>query len=173
MQESVGTLSPQLWHLSKYIPLLPLMHGAFPPGVLAYFAQFGWNLQALDLTSAMSGISRNNIILLNTKMKWHGLYTIIDGQATIVLNDELSGPYRTFVLFHEMVHAWLHSSDVSFCEPKRRVSPKEIQAHVFAAVAMVPQCFLERFTASEMAQMFAYPPDLIQFRQQIEIQFGF
>lgn len=103
-------------------------------------------------------------------MKWDGLYFIRQNQPTILLNQQLSGIEKQIVQWHELGHHLLHVPSGRFfnfglCDKA------EYQAHLIAAVALIPQPDLYK-PLTELQEE-GYPFELLQFRGRVFDQFGF
>lgn len=125
-----------------------------------------WNVRVLtrhdfDCYCDSAGILVREMPLDNVP----GMYLICDGQPCIFLDEDLRGPDRLFTGFHEYAHYLLHPSRVSFFHGYDDVT--EDEADVFAICALIPQTILNHYWPGEIAELYGYPPSLVEFRREV------
>jgi Zn-dependent peptidase ImmA (M78 family) len=108
---------------------------------------------------------RAGIIVREVSLELPGLYICRDGRPQIFLSDELRGAERLFIAFHELAHHWLHPPGIQmFHGFGTRV---ELEADAVAACALIPKTVLTHYWPSELADLYGYAHDLVNFRCEI------
>lgn len=124
-----------------------------------------WNVRVLTeddfwLLSAAAGI-----VVHEVPIERLGVHFKRRHQHLIFINDRLRGVERRFVLWHELAHCYLHPPGIQFFHGFD--SLVETEADVFAVCALIPRPALLHYWPSELADLYGYPPDLIEFRQSV------
>lgn len=94
-----------------------------------------------------------------------GMYLICEGQPCIFLDEDLRGADRLFTSFHEYAHYLLHPPRVRFFHGYDDVT--EDEADAFAICALIPKTVLAHYWPSEIAELYGYPPSLIELRREV------
>jgi Zn-dependent peptidase ImmA (M78 family) len=100
-----------------------------------------------------------------------GLYIIYGGVPFIVIDPDLNGPMRLWVLLHELAHHLLHVPGLQLFD-HRFETKADSEANLLAAVAMIPRSWIETKSFADLLEE-DYPRDLLWVRKEIFEQHGF
>lgn len=107
---------------------------------------------------------RKKVIFTEGKIDVPGLYTEYQGYLWIVIDQDLRGLMKDWVLRHEVGHFLLHIPAMQCFDPTyRRKADRE--ANIFAAVAMIPTSWLHEKTFNELLEE-GYPEELLWIRKE-------
>lgn len=139
--------------------------------------RYGWNTRILTFDDFLTITKRERICVVETQMRWKGLY--FPRSATyrhfpgIMLNSLLRGLPRTYVAFHELGHYLTNAPGLRQYEDCNLAYEQfEFEAHSIAAVAMLPRPLFDRYSFYELAWNYEYPCKLVRLRQKINILYG-
>jgi Zn-dependent peptidase ImmA (M78 family) len=124
-----------------------------------------WNVRVLTQDDFDYYCDRAGIIVSETQLEQPGWYVCSHGQPQIFLNDQLRGPERLFVGFHELAHHWLHPPGVRMFYGWAR--DLEIEADIVAVCCLIPKTVLTHYWPSEIAEIYGYPHDLVGLRCEV------
>lgn len=137
----------------------------------------GWGRRPLAESDFHRLRARHGVILLEIDdhegrpwygLRWKGYYTTVDGAPVIIVNKSLRGVMRLRVLLHEFGHHMLHSPETCFFSDNS-VEKTEVEAEVFALVALIPKHLLPRLATWNLFGDDAdlLPVRLLRLRQEI------
>jgi Zn-dependent peptidase ImmA (M78 family) len=124
-----------------------------------------WNVKVLTQDDFDYYCDRAGIAVREVSLEQPGLYICRDGQPQIFLNDELRGTERLFVGFHELAHYWLHPPRIQFFLGWEETV--EVEADVVAVCALIPKTVLTHYWPGEIAELYGYPPSLVELRREV------
>lgn len=124
-----------------------------------------WNVRVLTEEDFNRYCSDAGIVISETQLEQPGLYMGCDGHPHIFLNDNLRGPERLFVVFHELAHYWLHPANVGMFLGYSTLI--EIEADVVGICALIPKTVLTHYWPSEIAELYNYPHSLVSLRCEV------
>jgi Zn-dependent peptidase ImmA (M78 family) len=128
----------------------------------------GWNRRILSPSDFEEWCETEKIAVIEVAMKPLGLYVVRDEQPFIFINEKLRGIEKQIVQWHEFGHHILHVPSgryFSYSVPNKA----EYQAHLIAAVALLPAAELKRKSKEELLE--EYPKELVGFRERVRRQF--
>jgi Zn-dependent peptidase ImmA (M78 family) len=129
-----------------------------------------WNVRVLTQDDFDYYCDRAGIVIKETPLELPGLYICGDGQPQIFLSDELQGTERLFIAFHELAHHWLHPPGVQmFHGLSTRV---EDEADIVAVCVLIPRTVLMHYWPGEIAELYGYPPSLVELRREVFDRWG-
>jgi Zn-dependent peptidase ImmA (M78 family) len=124
-----------------------------------------WNVRVFTEDDFYWHCDRAGIIVREVSLEQPGLYICRDGPPQIFLDDELRGAERLFVGFHELAHHWLHPPWIQLFRGLEE--SVETEADVVAACALIPKTILTHYWPSEIAELYGYPPSLVEYRREV------
>lgn len=124
-----------------------------------------WNVRVLTLDDFHQYCDEAKITVREAQLEQPGLYMLFDGKPHIFIHEDLRGPERLFVGFHELAHYWLHPLGIQFFRGWERNI--ETEADVVAACALIPLPTLQHFWPSEIVDLYGYAAELVELRQTI------
>ncbi len=134
----------------------------------------GWNERPLDEADLYRLCKRYKVTVEELPLQVSGFYYSVMGRHFIAVDSKLPPRRRLFVLFHEFAHFLLHAPErgatANFHGVGKR-NRKEIEADIFALVALIPKVDLLNRTASELIDD-GFDPELIRVRFEIFQQHG-
>lgn len=129
----------------------------------------GWGRKALTEEDVLRLLWWHGVLLLDVDdevgrpwygLNWKGYYTTVDGLPTVVINKKLRGIMRLRVLLHEFGHHLFHAPETCFFS-EDSVEKTEVEAEIFALVALIPKSMLPRLMTWEL---FAEDEELLPVR---------
>lgn len=99
------------------------------------------------------------------RVKDKGCYTWSEGFPCILLDCRLRGAERTWGLWHEVGHYFLHEPTDHYLLGRDKLSDKE--ADIFAACALIPQLVLANFSDQEIMESHGYAPWMLRYRRMV------
>lgn len=124
-----------------------------------------WNVRRLTEDDFWTYCDESKIIVRETPLERAGMHFQRNGQNVIFVRQGLRGSDRLFVLYHELAHFWCHPPGIQFFQGYNDRIEREADA--VAACALIPRTMLSHYWPTEIAELFGYSPDLIQFRKDI------
>lgn len=124
-----------------------------------------WNIRPLTEDDFWDYCRADGIVVREMPLERLGLHFKRHNRPVIFIHDRLRGPERLFVLFHELAHFWLHPPGIQFFQGYE--TSIEQEADAVAACALIPLTTLRHYWPGEIAELYGYPLDLIEFRQSI------
>lgn len=124
-----------------------------------------WNVRVLTEENFWIYAAAAGIVVREVPLEQAGCTLRCDGVPHIFIHDQLCGVNRTFTLFHEIAHHWLHPPRIQFFQGMNRNI--EFEANAVAACAMLPKTVIQHYWPSEIAEEYGYPEWLIKFRQTL------
>jgi Zn-dependent peptidase ImmA (M78 family) len=113
---------------------------------------------------------RDGIVVYEMPIEHAGLYICRRSQSQIFLNDELRGVERLFIGFHELAHHWLHPPGVQMFHGLS--TEVEDEADIVAVCALIPKTVLTHYWSGEIAELYGYPPSLVELRREVFDRWG-
>ncbi|HLL74852.1 MAG TPA: ImmA/IrrE family metallo-endopeptidase [Pyrinomonadaceae bacterium] len=129
----------------------------------------GWNRRPLTEDDFHRLRERYGVALSeedSEDMIWKGIYTVIDGVPTIIINAKLKGLERLWTLFHELGHHLLHSPATCFFS-EDTVRKAQSEANVFAAIALIPEKYVRQMYLWELYDCDEFAAKLFQIRLEV------
>ncbi len=137
--------------------------------------KIGWNQRPLDERDFYRICKRFRITVDEMPLRVGGFYYRVLGRDYIAIDSRLSGPAKLLVQFHEIGHFLLHTPEsgatASFHAVGGRTRP-EIEADLFALVALIPQARLVSRTPSELIDDDGILPETLRERIEILNKYG-
>ena len=124
-----------------------------------------WNVKVLTETDFWLFCAADGVVVREAPTELHGFRLKQRDRHVIFINSRLRGAERSFVLWHEWAHHLLHPPGIQFFHGYDSLT--ETEADAFAACALIPRPLLGHYWPSEIAELYGYPTDLIEFRQDI------
>lgn len=124
-----------------------------------------WNIRQLTEDNFWDFCDERKICVREAQIEQPGYSIKIDGQNFIFVRDDLRGIDRTYTLWHEMGHYFLHPQRIQFFLGLDKTV--ELEANAFAACALIPRTWLNEGWIGETAKEYGYPEWLIKFRQTL------
>lgn len=124
-----------------------------------------WNVKVLTETDFWILCASARILVEEVPISRHGFRIERDRYSVIFVNNRLRGAERMFVLWHELAHVFLHPPGIQFFHGYN--SQTEDEADTFAVCSMIPRPLLDHYWPSEIAELYGYPPDMVEFRRDI------
>lgn len=128
-----------------------------------------WNRQPITERDIRWYCRRKGIRIVEGKVGAPGLYTTYEGYAFIVIDPELTGVMRLWVLLHEVSHHLLHVPGLQLFDRKYE-SKADYEANFISAVGMITLEWIKTKSFAELLEE-GYPEDLLWFRKSIYEQF--
>lgn len=129
-----------------------------------------WNVRVLTEDDFWFYCDHAGVAVIEAPLEKPGLYIYCDGQPQIYLDENLRGAERLFVAFHELAHHWLHPPRIQFFSGMKGVV--EDEADIVAACALIPLTVLQHYWPSEIAELYGYPPRLVELRREVFDRWG-
>lgn len=126
----------------------------------------GWNRRLLtekDFYAICEKLGVEVVENHTKKMRWKGIYTVIDGIPTIIINAKLKGLERLWTLFHELGHHLLHSPSTCFFD-ESTLRKTQSEANFFAAYALFPEKIVRQMPLWEIYELDEYAVKLFNMR---------
>jgi Zn-dependent peptidase ImmA (M78 family) len=99
-------------------------------------------------------------------MKWKGVYTMLDGIPTIIIDARLAGLEKLWTMFHELGHHLLHSPATCFFSDST-VHKAQSEANAFAAIALIPEQAVRQRYLWDLYEVDEFAAKLFQIRLEI------
>ncbi len=128
-----------------------------------------WNKRTVTEQDLQNYCKRNGIHIAEGKIDVPGLYVINEGVPFIVIDPDLKGFMRAWVLLHELAHHLLHAPSMQLFD-KRFETKADREANFIAAVALLPCAVLETKNFADLLEE-GYPAELLWLRKEIYEQF--
>jgi Zn-dependent peptidase ImmA (M78 family) len=129
----------------------------------------GWNKRAFTEKDFWAICKSEGVVVIenNTEhMKWNGIYTVLFGVPTIILNARLTGLERLWTIFHELGHHLLHSPETCFFS-EGTVNKAQSEANTFAACALIPEKAVRQMYLWELYAVDEFAAKLFQIRLEV------
>ena len=113
----------------------------------------GWNRRPLTEDDFYRLCKKFRIGVTEMPLTVSGFYYRVSGRDFIAVDSKLSGPKKLLVLFHELGHFLLHTSEsgaTANFHGIQKTSRKEIEADAFALCAVIPKTLLESRSPDEL-----------------------
>jgi Zn-dependent peptidase ImmA (M78 family) len=125
-----------------------------------------WTEDVLDESDFYDFCTRRGVLVIETPMKWMGLYLVRRSVPVILTNSSLKGFPKLHVQWHEAGHHILHAPGSCFFNRGTR-NKIELEAYMAAACAMIPRPMVIGLSPAEIAENLRYPAQIISFRYYI------
>ena len=122
----------------------------------------GWNIRVFTEEDFWFLCAQQQIQVHEVPLERLGMHLTRRDRHVIFVSDRLRGAEKQFVLWHEFGHGLLHPAGIRFFQGYDSLVEQEADA--FAACAMIPRTVVQHCWPSEIADLYGYPEDLIQFR---------
>ncbi len=123
----------------------------------------GWNECPLNDADLYGLCRRYKITVEELPLRVSGFYYSVMGRHFIAVNSNLKPDRKLFVLFHEFAHFLLHAPDTGATANFHGIGKKtrkEIEADLFALVALIPQPLLLQRSSAELVDEGFHPDDV-------------
>ncbi|QYO65524.1 ImmA/IrrE family metallo-endopeptidase [Leptolyngbya sp. 7M] len=130
----------------------------------------GWNRRPLSEADFYVLCRRHKITVQEMSLRVSGFYYSMLGRHFIAIDSRLPPAKKLFVMFHEFAHFLMHAPDNGVTANFHgigRKTRKETEADLFAAIALIPRCWLETRTAYEIVTEEGIDPELVDERFRI------
>jgi Zn-dependent peptidase ImmA (M78 family) len=128
-----------------------------------------WNKKQLTEADFYRICKKQGVVVLENDtavMKWKGLYMMIEGVPTIIINAKLKGLERLWAMFHELGHHILHSPSTCFFS-ESTVHKTQSEANAFAACALIPEQYVRQMYLWNLCDVDEFSAKLFQIRLEI------
>lgn len=126
----------------------------------------GWNQRQLTEADAMAFCKAHSLYVVDDRRLAHGkLIQNFRSYNFLLINPELEGVMRTWVLWHEIAHFLLHEPPTTHFSPSTK-RKQEREANYIAAVAILPRPYIEGRSIVEL-EAAGYPIDLLKIRWRV------
>lgn len=115
--------------------------------------KIGWNERPLGEIDFYKLCKRHKIVIDEMPLRVSGFYYCVKGGHYIAIDSKLPKGMKLLVMFHEFAHFLMHAPSVNETASYHgvgRKNRKEIEADVFALVALIPVKWLETMTPDEI-----------------------
>lgn len=126
----------------------------------------GWNRRALTEKDFYTLCEKFGVAVVENdtkRMRWKGIYTVIDGKPTIIVNAKLKGLERLWTLYHELGHYLLHSPSTCFFD-ESTLRKTQSEANFFAAYALFPEKWVRQRPLWELYDLDRHSVKLFNIR---------
>ncbi|HEX8708837.1 MAG TPA: ImmA/IrrE family metallo-endopeptidase [Pyrinomonadaceae bacterium] len=126
----------------------------------------GWNSRTLTEKDFWALCKKHGVEVYENSgkhMKWKGVYTVLDGIPTIIIDPRLKGLERLWTLFHELGHHLLHSPETCFFSDST-VHKAQSEANAFAAIALIPEKYVRQVPLWDVYDVDEFAAKLFQIR---------
>lgn len=130
----------------------------------------GWNQRSLTDADFHALCRRHKITVQEMPLRVSGFYYSMLGRHFIAVDSRLPSSKKLFVMFHEFAHFLMHAPDNGVTANFHgigRKTRKETEADLFAAIALIPRCWLETRTAYEISTEEGIDPEIVAERFEI------
>ncbi len=134
----------------------------------------GWNERPLTEADVHLLCRRYKVTVEELPLRVSGFYYSVMGRHFIAVNSNLRPDRKLFVLFHEFAHFLLHAPDSGATANFHGIGKKtrkEIEADLFALVALIPQRLLLQRSSAELVDE-GFEPDDVHERTAIFDRYG-
>ena len=115
--------------------------------------KIGWNERPLTEADFHRLCRRHKVTVQELSLRVSGFYYSMLGGHFIAIDSKLPARKKLFVMFHEFAHFLMHAPDQNATASYHgvgRQTRKELEADLFALVALVPRVWIETRTADEI-----------------------
>lgn len=129
----------------------------------------GWNKRPLTEKDFWAICKKERILVIENDtdyMQWNGIYTVMLGIPTIILNAKLKGLERLWTMFHELGHHLLHSPETCFFSDST-IHKAQSEANAFAAIALIPEKVVRQMPLWELYELDEFAVKLFQIRLEV------
>lgn len=139
---------------------------------LTKLEKYGFNQKILTEADFYEICEREQITVLELDVPASFYFSVL-GKHFIVLRKRLRGLRRTFVMFHELAHYFLHGGKAAECAFFFGLleNKNEIEAEAMATVALIPKFALDSYDFLEDHPN-RYARKLFENRQKLEFLYG-
>ena len=129
-----------------------------------------WNREVLTESYFFNFCRDNGILYGETDLiSGAGEYLIHRNHHFIFVHIFCNERYKNWVRYHELAHFLWHAPG-QFDQTMRR--KMDFEANVFASVALLPIELIQKYSWSEIIEMFDYPIDLLLVRLKVFERYG-
>ncbi len=115
--------------------------------------RIGWNERPLNEADFYKLCRRFKITVEEIPLRVHGFYYCVMGRHFIAIDSKLPPAKKLFVMFHEFAHFLMHApntNETASYHGVGRQTRKEIEADMFALVALIPKRWIETRLPEEL-----------------------
>jgi Zn-dependent peptidase ImmA (M78 family) len=133
-----------------------------------------WNSRIITSFHAKHYCSSKRICVVDCgdEIEQYGLYTVYKKKEFIVLNRNLDPLMKAWVWLHEIFHQKAHFPETSYFS-KSMESKNDLEANIFAAVAMMPKPLLAGRSIDEICFYYDIPRPLAEIRMMVSENYQF
>jgi len=138
-----------------------------------------WNNEILTLADFEAFCAADGVLVREVPAESAGCYLHMEGVPVIFLRSNLRGLNKLRVALHELGHHWLHvpgadnSGKRSYCNRYGHLSKAEHEAKVIETCGVLPLPIFRTSEPAEIADLYGYPRELIQFRERVFRYYNF
>lgn len=144
--------------------------------LLAKFEELEWNRRAFTDAIFERVCRKHRIKVFDIPLRVPGFYMACNGKRYIYLNDNVRGVQRLYNGLHELGHFYLHALK----EPTAALflglqpgSKEEVEADIFAVVALIPESLLRRMLESHSDEWaHGFTTEMIELRLKVLDTYG-
>lgn len=126
----------------------------------------GWNKRPLTERDFFALCEKLGVFVVENdspRMRWKGIYTVIEGVPTIIINGRLRGVERLWAMWHELGHHLLHSPSTCFFSENTQQKAQS-EANVFASIALIPEVAVTQMYLWDLYETDEFAVKLFQIR---------
>lgn len=127
----------------------------------------GWNERPLTESDFYALCRRHKIVVDEIPLRVSGFYYCVKGGHYIAIDSKLPRQEKLFVMFHEFAHYLMHAPNTHETASYHGVghkTRKEVEADIFALVAMIPRTWLETRTPEDIIDHDSIAPSRLSER---------